>query len=198
MKKTTPLLELYSKQYRTPEQVQKLVRGFDYNRELNGETARSALTTLNLKTAHCLEACLVTAAILEHHGYPPLVLSLDAIDHLNHVVFVYHTPTGWGSVGRSREPGLHGRAPRFRSIRDLAWSYYDPFVDKTGKLIGYALCDLDESQTDWRASTKNLWKLEKFIVSVPYIPLHSSERRYQRLFQRYAKHGSLQSGKHWR
>ena len=93
-------------------------------------------------TAHCLEAALSAAVILEQHGYPPLVLSFESIDRLDHVIFVYRTATGWGSVARSRDPGLHGRRPVFATPRDLALSYVDPYVDYTGRVTGYAVVDL--------------------------------------------------------
>ena len=67
--------------------------------------------------AHCLEAALFAAVVLEQHGYPPLVLSFESIDHLDHVIFVYQQRGRWGSVARSRDPGLHGRRA---GLRDAA------------------------------------------------------------------------------
>ena len=89
-------------------------------------------------TAHCLEAALAAAVILEQHGYPPLVLSFESIDLLDHVIFVYRTPTGWGSVARSRDPGLHGRKPVFATPRALALSYFEGYIDFTGRVKAYA------------------------------------------------------------
>ena len=40
-------------------------------------------------TAHCLEAALFAAVVIEQHGYPPLVISFESIDELDHVIFVY-------------------------------------------------------------------------------------------------------------
>jgi hypothetical protein len=141
---------------------------------------KSARSVWESGTAHCLEAAHLAAALMEALGYPPLVLSLDSADNICHVVFVFHTETGWGSLGRSSERGLQGRAPVFRSIRDLAWSYYDPYVDDTGLLTGYALIHLDESGADWRASPKNVWKSEEFILNYPHKKIQGSERRYRR------------------
>ena len=70
--------------------------------------------TRSEQTAHCLEGALFAAVVLEQHGYPPLVLSFESIDELDHVIFVYRGADGrWGSVARSRDPGLHGRRPAF-------------------------------------------------------------------------------------
>ena len=51
---------------------------------------------------------------MEQHGRPPLVLSFESIDGLDHVIFVYSRAGRWGSVARSRDPGLHGRRAGLR------------------------------------------------------------------------------------
>jgi len=191
------LFEKLAEKYPTPEKVQHYLYGLKYNREKDGETQRSALSAYRKKTVHCLEATLIAAAILEHKGYPPLILYLDSQDDLGHVIFVFKAKTGWGSVARSRDFGLHGRKPYFRSIRDLALSYYDPYIDKTGMVVGYKLLNLNESGTDWRFSARNLWKLEQYIVTAKHIKVKSSKQRYRRLHARYLAKGELRSGKHW-
>ena len=84
---------------RTPLAVQRWLNALPYNTEQGGETLRSFRGVVRTGTAHCLEAALSAAVIMEQHGYPPLVLSFESIDLLDHVIFVYRTSTGWGSVG---------------------------------------------------------------------------------------------------
>jgi hypothetical protein len=195
---TSDIFRKLARRYRTPEAVQFFLKSLTYNKEKNGETVQSAAKVLQTKKAHCLEASILSAAILEHQGYPPLILSLDSIDHLCHAVFVFKTKTGWGAVAKSREIGLHGRAPRFRSLRDLVWSYYDPFIDKTGKITAYTLLNLNDSETDWRFSKQNLWKLEKFVVYAKHTKLKSSQKRYLTAYHQYIKTGATpKNGKHW-
>ncbi|MGH8186340.1 MAG: hypothetical protein ACREUC_07235, partial [Steroidobacteraceae bacterium] len=126
-------------------------------------------------------------AILEQHGYPPLVLSFESIDLLDHVIFVYRAPTGWGSVARSRDPGLHGRRPVFPAPRALALSYVDGYVDLTGAVKGYAVVDLREAlgDYDWRLSEKNVWKAEQVLLDWPHRRVRSSKPRIDRLRRRY-------------
>jgi hypothetical protein len=88
-------------------------------------------------------------------------------------------------VARSRDAGLHGRKPVFRSIRHLVWSYFDPYVDFTGRLVGYALVDLRALRYDWRFNQKNMWWLERYLIKFPHTPLRSSDRRFRRLHRRY-------------
>jgi len=171
---------------RTPEQVQRFLNALPYNHETRGETLRSFREVVRRRTAHCLEAALVAAVILEQHGYPPLVLSFESQDNLDHVIFVYRRRGRWGSVARSRDAGLHGRRPVFRTIRALAWSYFDPYVDWTGRLTGYQLVDLrDVGDYDWRFNPKNMRKVEKFLIDIPHRPLRSSDTRYRRLLARF-------------
>ena len=104
-----------------------------------GDTLRSFRQVVRRGTAHCLEAALFAACVLEQHGYPPLLMGLESVDLLDHVIFVYRHRGRWGSVARSRDPGLHGRKPVFRSPRALAESYFDPYIDYTGRVTGYSV-----------------------------------------------------------
>lgn len=172
----------------TPRAVQRYLNRLPYNTEPppGRATLRSFRGVVRHHTAHCLEAALAAAVILEQHGYPPLVLSFESIDELDHVLFVYRERGRWGSVARSRDPGLHGRRPVFRSARALASSYVDPYVDKTGRITGYAVVDLRVmGNYDWRLSERNVWKVERMLLDWPHKPLRSSDRRIDRLRARY-------------
>lgn len=172
--------------HRTPPSVQRLLTGMRYNRERGGGTLRSFREALRRGEAHCLEAALVAAVILEQHGYPPLLLSLESQDKLDHVVYVYRRGGRWGSLGRSRDLGLHGRRPVFRSLRHLAYSYFEPYVDATARITGYGLASLYElGGYDWRFSPRNVWKVERHLQVIPHRALPSSERRYRRLRARF-------------
>ena len=171
---------------RTPLAVQRYLNDLAYNDEPDGATLRSFRGVVDRASAHCLEAALAAAVILEQHGYPPLVLSFESIDELDHVLFVYRTATGWGSVARSRDPGLHGRKPVFTSPRNLALSYVDPYVDFTGRITAYAVVDLRVmGRYDWRLSTTNVWKVERVLLDWPHRPIRTSNKRIARLRARY-------------
>ena len=171
---------------RTPAQVQRYLSSLPYNWEREGGTLRSFREVLKRKQAHCLEAALVATVILEQRGYPSLLLSLESQDKLDHVIFVFRRNGFWGSIGRSRDIGLHGRRPVFRTLRQLAWSYFDPYVDNSGRITGYGLGNLYElGNYDWRLSRKNIWKVENYLREIPHRPLHSSERRYEQLLARF-------------
>ncbi len=170
----------------TPRAVQAWLHALPYNQEKGGETLRTFRGVVRHDAAHCLEAALSAATILEVHGYPPLLLTFESIDLLDHVIYPFQERGRWGAVARSRDPGLHGRKPVFRSLRALAASYMDTYVDMTGRLTGYALADLRElGSYDWRLSTRNVWKVERWLVDYEYRPLTMSDRRYHALHERY-------------
>jgi hypothetical protein len=171
---------------RTPRQVQRYLRTLPYNWEREGETQASFREVLRRGKAHCMEAALLAAVVLEQHGFPPLLLSLESQDQLDHVVFLFQKNGRWGSVGRSRDLGLHGRLPLFRSVRDLVWSYFEPYVDLTGRITGYGVTNLHLlGGYDWRFSPRNLWKVENHLREIEHKRLRSSEKRYRRLLARY-------------
>ena len=179
--------------YRTPERVQKFLRTIPYNRELTGETCYSFRRTLLENQAHCLEGALVAAVILEQHGYPPVVVSIESEDKLDHVLLLFKRQGRFGSVARSRDIGLHGRKPVFRTVRDLVMSYFEPYIDATGRITGYAVADLTElGSYDWRFSKLNVRKVERYLQDIPHRAVPRSESRYQRArkiyFEFHRKH----------
>ena len=176
---------------RTPGAVQHYLNQLPYNTEPPPApaTLRSFRGVARTGTAHCLEAALTAATILEQHGYPPLVMSLESIDQLDHVLFVFQKNGRWGSVARSRDPGLHGRKPVFRSARHLALSYFEPYVDFTGCVKGYGVADLrDLGHYNWRLSEGNVWKVERFLLDLPHKAIRYSERRVDHLRMKYFRY----------
>ena len=178
---------------RTPADVQRFLNRLPYNTEPGGDTLRGFRQVIRRGTAHCLEAALFAACVLEQHGYPPLLMGLESVDGLDHVIFVYRHRGRWGSVARSRDPGLHGRKAVFRSPRALAESYFDPYIDFTGCVTGYSVVHLRVMQSyDWRFSRRNVWAVENMLLKLPHRKIKRSRQRVRREREKYraylAKH----------
>jgi hypothetical protein len=166
--------------------VQDWLRAMPYNWETGGATLRTFRGVIRHGEANCLEAVLAAATILERHGHPPRVLDLESQDRLDHVLFLFEVNGRWGTIGKSRDPGLHGRKPAFRSIRDLVLSYVDPYVDATGRIVGYGTGDLDRLvRTDWRLDERNVWSVEEALIHMPHAPFATADERYERWHRRY-------------
>ena len=176
-------------QLNTPLKVQRYFSSLPYNWEKDGGTVRSFREVLKRREAHCLEAAVGAAVILEQHDYPPLLLSLESQDLLDHVVYVFKQDGRWGSIARSRDAGLHGRKAVYRSLRELALSYFDPFVDFTGRLKGYGVTNLyDLGKYDWRFSPRRMTRIENHLRAIPHKPILSSDRRYEKLLARFRQY----------
>ena len=193
---------------RTPLAVQRYLNDLPYNTEPHGRaTLRSFRGVVSHGCAHCLEAVLFATVVLEQHGYPPLVLSFESIDHLDHVIYIYRHRGRWGSVARSRDPGLHGRLPVFATPRALALSYVDPYVDFTGRVTGYAVVDVAKEMNgyEWRLAATNVWKVERMLLDYPHRRITTSDARTSRLRAWYRafrkRHGvkpvSYRGREHW-
>jgi len=184
----TPAERALIRRLHTPMKVQHFLNWLPYNTEPppRGGTLRSFRQVLRHGKAHCLEAALATACILEQHGYPPLLMTFESIDMLDHVIFVYRARGKWGSIARSRDPGLHGRKPMFASPRALAMSYFDAYIDLTGAITGYAVVDLRQlGNYDWRFSARNMWAVERFLIHIRHRPIKASRARIARMRARY-------------
>jgi hypothetical protein len=192
---TTPALTAFTPQerrlvrrLRTPSAVQHFLNSLPYNTEPPPEpaTLRSFRGVVRAKTANCIESAITAAVILEQHGYAPLVMSLESIDELDHVLFIYQERGRWGSIARSRDPGLHGRRAVFRTLRALARTYIDPYVDRTGAIKAFGTADLRVlGNYDWRLSPNNVWKVERLLFEIPHEPLTTPPSRLARLREKY-------------
>jgi hypothetical protein len=195
----TPAERRLIRRLRTPIAVQRFLNRLPYNTESGGDSLRSFRQVARRGTAHCLEAALFAACVLEQHGYPPLLMGLESIDLLDHVIFVYKTASGWGSVARSRDPGLHGRKPVFATPRALALSYAESYIDFTGRIKAYAVVDLRVlGAYDWRLSSTNVWKVERLLLDWPHRPIASSNRKADAMRRRYRAFREAHGYKPWK
>lgn len=172
--------------HRTPAQVQRFVGALPYNWETRGATLRTFRGVMRHGEAHCLEGVLAAATMMEQQGFPPLVLDLESQDELDHVLLLFRAGGRWGAIGKSRDPGLHGRRPVFRTIRELVYSYVDPYVDGSGRITGYGTGHLDDLvRVDWRLSEHNVWEVERALYRMPHTRLRTSDDRYRRVLRRF-------------
>jgi hypothetical protein len=137
-------------------------------------------------TAHCLEAALSAACILEQHGFPPLIMDIESTDWLDHVLLVFQRAGRWGAVARSRCPGLHGRKPVFRDLPSLVRSYMAPYIDQTGRVQGYGILDLRKLPTGrWRLDWGNVFHVEGALNANRHTRLPTPEPEFRKWKARF-------------
>lgn len=177
------------RQLHTPEKVaQFLDEKIDYNKEPGGPTCHSARTALREGVAHCVEGALLASAALELQGRQPLIWDLEAIRDDDHVLALYQENGCWGAIAKSNYAGLRHRAPVYRTLRELAMSYFEHYYNPRGEktLRGYGARPVSlkrfDPKVDWRAAAGNVWEVPEYLCDIAHRPILQSaaaRRRYR-------------------
>lgn len=179
---------------KTPTQIQKFVDSLEYQ---YANTAWAPERVIRERKGHCLEGALVAAAALRMNGHSPLLMDLEAVHDDDHVLAIYRENRLWGSIAKSNFAGLRFRAPIYRTLRELATSYFEHYYNLRGErtLRAYSrpvnLCRLDGRQ--WMTSEEDLWCVPELLISARHYPLfpHKVARTLPRLDRR-----SFEAGMH--
>ena len=161
----------------TPARIQAYLDRIPYNTETNGDTLRSPRRVLRLGTAHCMEGALLAAAALHLAGEPALITDLTAVRDDDHVIALFRRRGRWGAIATSKFSGLRYREPVYRTLRELAMSYFEQYFNLAGErtLRGYGL-PLDLSRFEhlqWRTAESDLWPIARALDRRRHIPLMS-------------------------
>ncbi len=120
----------------TPRQIQDYIASLPANFEPDGATLRSVRGVLKHRKAHCLEAAFTAACALWLNGEPPLLMDLTAAKgDADHVVTLFRRGRCWGAISKSNHVWLRWRDPVYRSLRELAMSYFHEYTDGTHKTL---------------------------------------------------------------
>ncbi len=115
---------------RTPGRVQSFVDSLAYRTE---DAPASPRRVLAERRAHCFDGALFAAAALRRIGHRPLLVDLQAVRDDDHVLAVFRERGRWGAVAKSNFAGLRFREPIFRSVRELAASYFEQYFNLRGE-----------------------------------------------------------------
>ena len=184
---------------KTPARIQHFLNELPYH---VADTAWSPRKVLREGTAHCLEGALLAAAALRVNGFPPLLMDLEAIQDTDHVLAVFQIDGHWGAIAKSNFSGLRYREPVYRTLRELAMSYFDDYFNYRGErtLRGYSrpinLSQFDRVQ--WMTTEKSVWAVPELLLKIHHIPLISDEqaRRLSRVDKRCYDAGTLGALRH--
>src|SRR6185436_17692473 len=165
----------------TPWKIQDFLNSLPYNIEPDGDTCRSPRRVMRDRTAHCFEAALFAAAALRANGWPPLILDLVAVRDSDHVIAVYKMDGCWGAIAQSNYSGLRFREPIYRTIRELAVSYFEDYLNTQGEktLRGYSR-PVNLSRFDamgWMTAEDDVWTIAEYLVDIPHTPIFRKSRR---------------------
>jgi len=126
----TPAEQRLLKRLNTPRKIQSFLHDLKQNFELQGECCRPVREVLRSRSAHCIEGAMLAAAALWLNGEPPLLLDLRAERDYDHVVALYRRNGCWGAMSKTNGAGLRSRDPVYRSLRELAMSYFHEYTNR--------------------------------------------------------------------
>src|ERR1700674_3464754 len=180
---TTKELAVFRRRLDTPSKIQRFLDDIPYNTEDEGETFRSPRRVLRDQTANCIEGAVLAAAALRVQGDPPLIMDLTAVHDEDHVITVFRRRGLWGAIGTSKFTGLRNREPVYRTLRELAMSYFEHYFNLDGErtLRGYGrpvnLTRFD--RLNWMTAEADLWPIAEHLERIPHValvPAHVTRR----------------------
>jgi len=121
-------------EFSRPAQIQDYLDALAYNTTARTFCPRDVVRE---QKAHCMDGSVFAATALENLGFPPLLVDLRAIDDDDHVVAVFRKNGLWGAVAKSNTTSLRYRDPAYRSIRELALSYFPYYFNTRGAMALY-------------------------------------------------------------
>lgn len=177
------------RQLNTPEKIARFLdEKIAYNKEPDGITCQSARSVMHTGVAHCVEGALFACAALELQGHPPLIWDLEAVRDDDHVLAVYRENGCWGSLAKSNYSGLRHRAPVYRTLRELAMSYFEHYFNPAGEktLRGYGARPVSLNRFDphveWRTAEEHVWEVPEYLCDIAHRPIlvnGAGHRRYR-------------------
>jgi len=156
----------------SPYKIQEFLDSIPYN---TTKRTLSPMLVYRERMAHCMDGGMFAAAALRNLGYPPLITDLSAENDDDHIIAVFREGKCWGAVAKSNTTVLRFREPVYRSLRELAMSYFDFYYNLNGQktLRSYSR-KVDLSRFDdrhWETTEDDLEYIGDYISTVRHYPL---------------------------
>jgi hypothetical protein len=159
----------------TPEKIQQYLDDLLYDKELRGPRCRSPRLVMHDRTAHCMSGALMGAAALRMLGHPPLLLDFEAVRDDDHVLAIFRQRGHWGAVAKSNYAGLRFREPVYRTLRELAMSYFEHYYNlrREKTLRNYSRpVNLERFDAiSWMTAQNDVWAIPEYLVTIRHTPL---------------------------
>jgi hypothetical protein len=166
-----------------PVKLQAFINAIPINYEPDGDTCYTVREVLRRRRAHCIEAALVAACALWLNGEAPLVLDMRAQGDWDHVVALFRRGGLWGAIAKSNHLALRGRDPVYRTLRELAMSYFHEYHNEKGEKTlreysrAFDLRSLDPRV--WVSGSGGAWEVERRIdLARHYRLIPVAQQRY--------------------
>lgn len=155
------------KRFKEPHDIQSFLNRTLYKA---GPGTISPGEVIRRREANCFEGALFAAAALRLLGYRPLIVDMMAENDDDHVVALFKQGRYYGAVAKSNTTMLRYREPVFRSLRELAMSYFPFYFNVNGQMTlrSYSnpvdLARFDERR--WMTTDENLDYIGDYLYEI--------------------------------
>jgi len=179
---------------KNPYGIQKFLDDMPYHLE---DTAWSPRKVLAEESSHCLEGAIFAAAALRANGYPPLLLDFEADHDTDHVIAIYRENDCWGAVAKSNYTGCRWREPVYRTLRELALSYFNVYFnlrrERTLRRYSGPVNLKQFDRQNWMTTEQPVWFIVYHLFDVKHYSLltKAQEKKLHRVDERLFQAESL-------
>jgi hypothetical protein len=161
---------------KNPHGIQRFLDDMPYHLD---DTSWSPRVVLREGTAHCFEGAMFAAAALRANGFPPLIMDLEAEHDTDHVIAIYRVNGHWGAVAKSNYTGCRGREPVYRTLRELALSYFHIYFnlrrERTLRTFSRPVNLKRFDSLHWMTTEKPLWFVVEYLFEIHHYKLLRSK-----------------------
>ena len=155
-----------------PHGIQRFLDDMPYHL---ADTAWSPRLVLRENTSHCLEGAIFAAAALRVNGFPPLLLDFEADHDTDHVMAIYRVNGHWGAIAKSNFTGCRYREPVYRSLRELAMSYFNLYFnlrrERTMRTFSRPVNLRRFDHLQWMTTEKPVWFIVNYLFEIHHYKL---------------------------
>jgi hypothetical protein len=155
-----------------PHGIQRFLDDMPYHL---ADTAWSPRLVLRENTSHCLEGAIFAAAALRANGFPPLLLDFEAEHDTDHVMAIYRMNGHWGAIAKSNFTGCRYREPVYRSLRELAMSYFNLYFnlrrERTMRTFSRPVNLGRFDHLQWMTTEKPVWFIVNYLFEIHHYKL---------------------------
>ena len=162
----------------SPRAIQDFLAVLPQNFEPEGDTARSIEQALIHRKAHCIEGAMIAAFALWLQGHPPLLLDFSAHQDMDHVIAPFRVNGKWGAISKTNYVCLRWRDPVYRSVRELAMSYFHEYAKGPRKSLRSYSKPFDLSRVPagkWVNNPKDCWEIADLITDARHYEIVTDE-----------------------
>ncbi|EKD52476.1 MAG: hypothetical protein ACD_62C00008G0001, partial [uncultured bacterium] len=105
----------------------------------------------------------------------PLILDFESVGDTDHVLAIFQVHGCWGAVGKSNFTGCRWREPVYRSLRELAMSYFHIYFnmrrERTLRTFSRPVNLKRFDHLHWMTTDKPVWFVAEHLLEISHTRL---------------------------